>query len=124
MEDNFNRLGVGAVVGTRLMELLGLSKDDLADGKRWNQFKDTIEFFSRFPEDDQRFMVSKVAKGKIVDKLQHMWEYSQLFSRKLEVEKQLDPPEGEPKPTPAVQLELKHILGTLKSEIALYESAR
>lgn len=87
MEKTFEDLGTDAIVGTKLMNLLGISSDDFIDGARFNQFKDLISYFKQNP--DMTYIVNKLTIGKPVDKLNHIWGYVELNKQKEEQDKKI-----------------------------------
>lgn len=89
-ESAFNSLGIDAITGVELMEWLGLSPIDFTDSGRFNRFKTVIDYFKQFPVDTQRFMIRRVTNGKNVDKLQHVWEYTELLKNKKAVEEAIE----------------------------------
>lgn len=85
----FSDLGVDAVTGTLLMESLGLSPDELKSPERFHKLKATIEFLKDYSEDTQRFLINKATRGKLVDKLDHMFGYTNILKEKVAREKVL-----------------------------------
>jgi hypothetical protein len=88
-ESAFNDLGVNAVTGTRLMEMLDVTMTDLIDPQRFSRLRSITEFLSQFPEDTQRFLVNKATRSKNLDKLTHMFEYSELLKERAKAEESL-----------------------------------
>jgi hypothetical protein len=89
-ESKFNELGVDAVSGVNLMEWLGISPIDLSDTARFLKFKDVIDYFKQFPPDTQRYLIKRAVNNKNVDKLNHVFEYSELLKNKRAVEEALE----------------------------------
>lgn len=88
-ENAFNSAGVDPISGVQLMATLGMSNDDLIIPQRFQKFQEILSFFSKFSEDTQRFLVSKATRGKMVDKLDHIFEYTQLLKQKEGYESEL-----------------------------------
>jgi hypothetical protein len=86
----FEDLDIDAITGTELFQMLGLSSIDLANPSRFTRLQQVIDYLKQFPEDTRRYMVSKVTSGKAVDKLDKVFEYTQLMQRKSGLEKELD----------------------------------
>lgn len=80
IEQAFNDLGVDAVVGTKLMDILGLTSSDFVDPARFMRFKDIIGYFKDVP--DSGYILNKITTGKLVDKLDHVWGYTDLARQK------------------------------------------
>ena len=133
IESAFNELGIDAVVGTELMDWLGVSAIDLGDPQRFSKFQSVIGYFKQFPVDTQRFIIRKAVNGKNVDKLQHIWEYSELLKNKKAVEESLEKIKVEASAVgtsgDAVlrmanaerEIEANRALGQITDEIRLYE---
>jgi hypothetical protein len=85
IETAFNDLGVDAIVGSRLMGMLGLYTSDFIDPARFMRFKEIIDFFKPIPE--MEYMVNRITIGKNVDKLDHVWGYTQLSKRRDDLRK-------------------------------------
>ena len=130
----FQELGISAVLGTELLDTLGLSTDDIQIPQRFSKFQSVIHFLKQFPEDTQRFLINKATRGKTVDKLEHFYDYTNLLREKAEYEKVLDRLE---KDFSVIEMsdDLLHItevqvklsdtkqkLGILKEEQEIYES--
>lgn len=134
IESIFNQAGTGAVIGTQLMEWLGISPIDFSDPHRFSKFRDIIDYLKKFPEDTQRYIISKVTQGKpLTDKLAQVWEYSQLLGRKesyeqsltdLSKEREILGPDADRFIVAATDMryvETKQNLDKINNEIALYE---
>lgn len=89
-EAAFNGLGIDAVTGVELMDWLGLTPVDLGNPSRFSRLQQVIDYLKQFPEDTQRYLVTRATKGKMVDKLNHMWEYTQILKNKEYVQKLID----------------------------------
>lgn len=88
IERQFEDLGVDAITGVQLMRSLGLNGDDFLDGARFMQFKDVIDYFKDIPDRD--YLFNKILVGKPVDRLQHIWGYSQLAQQKNKLKTQME----------------------------------
>ncbi len=88
-ERAFEDLGIDAVTGVSVMEMLGVSTDELSIPQRFSRLKEVINYFKQFPEDTQRFLIRKATAGKLVDKLDHLYEYTHLLQRKSHYEETL-----------------------------------
>lgn len=86
----FTDLGTNAIVATSLMNLLGLYPDDLADPQRFSRFQEVVKYLKQYPEDTQRFLITKATRGKLVDKLDHVFEYTNLLKQKFAQEQTLE----------------------------------
>ena len=86
IEDDFKDLGVDAITGTELMELLSLTPDDFMSPQRFEKFKNVIKYIQNVP--DKEYFLKKITmKGLGDDKLQKVWEYCELAKKKEEIEK-------------------------------------
>lgn len=90
IEEKINDLGVNAITGVRLLELLDISTDELQIPQRFSKIQDIIKFLSQYSEDTQQFLINKATRGKQVDKLQHFHEYIHLLKKKAEINDILD----------------------------------
>lgn len=132
-ESTLNQLNVNAITGVSLMNMLGIGLDELSDPRRFAQLEQVIAFLKQFPDDTQRFLVSKATAGKQVDKLSHMFEYTNLLKNKEGQEKVID---GIIKEKSALEMSndtfriqevasqeeaALQTLARLKDEIAIYE---
>lgn len=88
IEARLQDLGVDAITGVRLMQLIGVYPSEFFDESRFMQFKDVIDFFKDKP--DLEFLINKITAGKNVDRLTHVWGYCELTKQKVEKSKQLD----------------------------------
>lgn len=82
IETAFNDLGVNAIVGTEMLDLLGLHTQDLQIPQRFARFQAVIEYFKDLPEDTRRFLVTKATRGKPVNRIDHVFEYVNLLKEK------------------------------------------
>lgn len=87
IETKFNDLGVDAVLGFRLMSMLGLNASDFVDESRFLRFKDVITFFKNNP--DTEYIINKITTGKSVDRLDHVWGYTELSNQKSNLRQEL-----------------------------------
>lgn len=90
IQSAFNDLGVNAIVATNLMDLLGLYPDDFHDPVRFSRFQSVVNYLKQFPDDTQRFLITKSTRGKPIDKLDHVFEYTNLLKQKFAQEETLD----------------------------------
>ena len=88
-ETTFNDLGVSAILGTQLLGWLNLSLEDLAIPSRFTKLQSCIDYLKQFPDDTQRFLINKATRGKAVDKLDHLYEYTNLLKEKTSIEANL-----------------------------------
>lgn len=79
IEAIFNEVGADALFCTEVMDTLGINADEFIDPKKFNQFKDVVKYLKDSP--NWQYVAKKLTTGKMVDKLQHLWEYSQLESQ-------------------------------------------
>jgi hypothetical protein len=89
-QEIFNDLGVNAIVATNLMDLLGLYPNDFYDPQRFSRFQVVVDYLKQFPDDTQRFIITKATRGKLVDKLDHVFEYTNLLKQKFAQEEALE----------------------------------
>lgn len=87
IERQFEDLGVDAITGVKLMQLTGISSDDFIDPVRFMRFKDVIGFFKDIP--DKEYLINRVLLGKVVDKLDHLWGYTQLLQQRASTENRI-----------------------------------
>lgn len=78
----FDGMGVDAITGVKLMDWLGVTAEELQVPQRFHRLQDIVQFLKQFPEDTQRFLISKSTRGKLVDKLDHFFEYTSLLKEK------------------------------------------
>lgn len=88
IEQAFNDLGVDAVNGVKLMNMLGLSSSDFHEPARFMRFKDIIDYFKDVP--DPAFVLGRITTGKLVDKLDHVWGYCELARQKSAIKSEAD----------------------------------
>lgn len=88
IERQFEDLGVDAITGIQLMRSLNISPDDFLDSSRFLRFKDVIDYFKNIP--DREYILNKVTIGKNVDKLDHIWGYTQLSKQKEDLRNHID----------------------------------
>lgn len=79
----FEDLGVGVVTGIQLMKSLNISPDDFVDEARFLRFKDIIDYFKDIP--DREYIFNRITIGKNVDKLDHVWGYTELSKRRNDI---------------------------------------
>mgnify|MGYP007071589672 CR=1 FL=1 len=87
MLDKFQDLGVDAIVGSEVMQLTGVTPDDLQDAMIFSRVKDVMDYVKKLP--NRGHFISKALIGKNVDKLSHLWGYVELHKRKEEALKGL-----------------------------------
>lgn len=90
IETNFNDLGINAIQGVELLGSLGLTTDDLEFPQVFSKLQSVVKYLSNFPEDTQRFLINKATRGKMVDKLGHMFEYTQILKEKERYEREME----------------------------------
>lgn len=127
----FDDLGVNAIAGVSLMGHLGLNPQDLMFPQKFAKFQVVVDFLKQFPEDTQRFLINKATRGKFLDKLDHMFEYTNLLKNKESIEKDLNSLEKEVSAifddefksaeVSTKITENKERLDKIKEEITLYE---
>lgn len=130
-EQAFNDLGIDAITGVELMDRLQLSVEELIIPQRFHRLRDVINYFKHLPEDTRSFLLNKTLTGKNVDKLDHVWGYTQLLSTKRDTETSLQGIERElsaveSDETLKVEVAQRHKtvrerLERLKEEISIYE---
>lgn len=74
------------MTGVNLLEWLDISPEELSFAERFSKLQSVVGYLSSFNEDTQRFLVNKATRGKQVDKLEHMFQYTLLLRRKSEYE--------------------------------------
>ena len=85
-ESTFNELGIDVITGVELMEALNLSVDEIGFPQRFHRLQEVVGYLKQFPLDTQRYLIKKACYGKNVDKLDHMFEYTNLLKNKFELE--------------------------------------
>lgn len=88
IERQFEDLGIDAITGIKIMSALNLNPDDFYDGGRFLRFKDVIDFFKNIPDRD--YVLNMITIGKNVDKLDHVWGYTQLQIQKNNIKHTLE----------------------------------
>ena len=88
IERQFEDLGVDAITGIQLMRSLGLNGDDFYDDVRFMRFKDIIDYFKDVPDRD--YLLNMITIGKNVDRVDHVWGYTQLMKQKNQLQKSID----------------------------------
>lgn len=73
---DFEDAGVDAIKGTEIMEILRLSPEDLSIPKNFQQFREVLSFIKGFS--DYRYVLNKITKGNVEDKLHHAWMYTKV----------------------------------------------
>jgi hypothetical protein len=134
MESAFEQLDMDAMSASRLMEALGLTKIDLDIPERFSRLQQVWQYLKQYPEDTQNFLISKITTGKIVpDKLQKVFEYTQLLQKKQAVSEQYEAVKkegavitGEADPMLRIshaqrEIEARDGLKGIENEIGLYE---
>lgn len=131
METNFNDLGVDAIKGTEIMQLLDLGMDDLSVPQNFSKFKDILSFVKTF--DNYRYVIQKITRGKNIDKLAHCYEYINLMKQRDDIltkyedmSKHIDNlskigSEDEKKAVTQRFVDLKNTIDSLESEMYLFE---
>ena len=132
-ERAFEDLGIDVVSATEIMGWLDLSRIDLGDPQRFSRLQSVINYFKQFPVETQRFLIRKALSGKVVDKLTHIWEYSELLKNKRAVEERMETlkregsalgSDSDPfilKAHAERELSVRDELNRLQDEISLYE---
>ncbi len=90
VETAINDLGVNAVQAVTMMDLLGITPDDFINPTRFARFQVVVDYLKQFPDDTQRFLITKATRGKMVDRLDHIFEYTNLLKQKFAQEETLD----------------------------------
>lgn len=90
IERSFEDLGIDAVTGVRLMDVLNVSPHELALPQRFSRLSTIIDYLKLFSEDTQRFLINKATRGKPIDKLDHMFEYVDLLKQKTHYDQVLE----------------------------------
>ena len=90
VETVFNDLGVNAIKASEMLDMFGLSVEELNIPQVFTKLQSVIGYLSQFPEDTQRFLINKATRGKMIDKLGHMFEYSMILKEKEANEKLLE----------------------------------
>lgn len=90
IESAFNDLGVNAIKATEMLESLGISVHELNIPSVFIKLQSVVDYLKNFPEDTQRFLINKATRGKTIDKLSHMFEYTMILKEKEFNEKELE----------------------------------
>jgi len=80
MTQIFDDAGTDAITGSEIMGILGLSTDDFGLAQNYAKFKDIVGFMKGFS--DYRYVLNKITRGKMVDKLDHAWNYVAIAKEK------------------------------------------
>lgn len=132
-ETAFNDLGVDAVTGTELMEWLGISPADFVEPLRFSRFHEVIDYFKDMSPDTRRYMIRRATHNKNVDKLQYVWEYTQLLKQKRSMEESMEKLKNEgsalgPDSDPVLRMDhaqkeisARDELNRLTQEVEIYE---
>lgn len=133
VETAFSDLGVNAIVGTEMLDLLGLSSVDLQLPQRFIRLQSVISYFKDLPEDTRRFLVTKATRGKVVNRLDHVFEYVNLLKVKAFRQQESDENTSQLQKFNAIgdfqnasiaeikETQIKESLGRVDEEIYLYE---
>lgn len=133
LESSFDQLGVDILTATRLMEILDMSPEEFQSPSRFSKLQSVISYLKQFPEDTQRFLITRATRGKNVDRLNHIYEYTSLLREKEEREQHIASIDKERSAIelsadPILQTEVAHraldarqALNHVKEEIAIYE---
>lgn len=73
---NLEDLDVEAIDGSETMSLMGINVEELVTHASASKVKDIIDFFKGAP--DKRYIIQRVMKPGIQDKVDHMWKYIQV----------------------------------------------
>lgn len=90
VETIFNDLGINAIKASEMLEMFGLTVDDIGIPQNFTKLQSVIKYLSQYPDDTQRFLINKATRGKAVDKLSHMFEYTLILKDKSTHEKMLE----------------------------------
>jgi hypothetical protein len=72
----FNEEQDDLIDGGDTMALIGLSNDELINPTDYNKVKEVIDFFKGAP--DKAYIIRKIMKPGVDDKLNHVWQYVQI----------------------------------------------
>lgn len=89
-ETIFNDLGTNAVKASEIMDILGITIDDIGIPQTFTKLQSVIKYLSQYPDDTQRFLINKATRGKPIDKLSHMFEYTLILKDKEQYDKLLE----------------------------------
>ena len=133
VETAFSDLGVNAIIGTEMLDLLGLSSVDLQIPQRFSRLQSIISYFKDLPEDTRRFLITKATRGKMVNRLDHVFEYMNLLKNKAARQQELEENTSQLQKFKAIgdfenvsiaqvkETQIKESLGRVDEEIYLYE---
>lgn len=80
--EKYSDLGIDPMKATQLLDVLGVSVTDLSIPERFEKFKQTARYIIRF--DNFPYLIRKLTLTKNVDKLQHVWEWTELSRQRDE----------------------------------------
>lgn len=83
-------LGSNPINTAKILDWLSLDISEISIPARFAKLQYVMGFLAKFPEDTQRFLVNKATRGKLVDKLDHLFEYSHLIEEKTENQNNLN----------------------------------
>lgn len=87
IQERFNDLGVDAILGTKMMKAMMVTPVDFIDPARFMKFKETLDFFKKYPE--LEYKIEKICLAKMVDRLEHVWGYTNLLTQKMAKEESM-----------------------------------
>ncbi len=81
-EKAFNELGVSAIIGVKLLEAFNMSPEDFVIPARFAKFQSVVAFLKQYPEDTQRFLITKGTRRSAGDKLDYFFDYANILKEK------------------------------------------
>lgn len=134
MTQIFDDAGTDAITGSEIMGILGLSTDDFGLAQNYEKFKDIVQFMKGYS--DYRYVLNKITRGKMVDKLDHAWNYVSIVKEKNHKKEKISELErkitelstfGDENSTSVLKdltmmhVDMKKDLALIESEMGLYE---
>lgn len=86
-------LGFDPIIGSEIIELLGLADYEVNNPKKYQQLKDVVDYYAT--DDNRRFSILKLLAGKQGEKLDIVWTYVELQREKQAKVQSLNPQDFE-----------------------------
>lgn len=81
----FDDLGIDAVSGSEIMNLLGITPYQLDDPIIFNRISEVVKYLKEIP--DKSFFVNRITAGKPgVNKLDHVWSYIEVLNKREDIQ--------------------------------------
>lgn len=90
MEEKFNDLGVDAIIGSDIMYSLSISEQEIKNPATFEKLRDVIGYLKDIPVQERSYFMNEVIANKSSGKLEHLFNYIQVYKEYDAHKKQLD----------------------------------